>query len=841
MRRLILALSAFISLSCTQPQKQAEAPAGPVFKPRAATKGLSLEHAAERSLRVSNVDYTLAFQIGEGDDFGGQAAISFDLKHKSHPLTIDFNDGRVTKLKINGQDAPIVYNGMFLTLEPALLVEGANSVEIAFTHPYSKSGSGLYKFTDPEDKRVYLYTDFEPYDSNLLFPQFDQPDLKAAFTMTVEAPADWIVVSSVRESAVKDNSKVKTWSFPKSARFSTYLFSLHAGHYKVWESKAGDIPLRLFARQSLAKYVQPEEWFTVTKQGFEFFNEYFDYEYPFVKYDQLIVPDFNAGAMENVGAVTFSERFVQRGKSTAEERERRANTLLHEMAHMWFGNLVTMKWWNDLWLNESFATVMAYIAAQEATEFKKSWQSFFTGTKQWAYWEDQLVTTHPIVTHVPDTTQAFVNFDGITYGKGASALKQLSFLLGAKEFRNGVRKYFKKYEFANAEMADFIRALEDGSGRELGGWTAEWLNTSGLNTVEARFECKADKITAFRLVQSAPQAYPTVRTHKTQIGLYGPVGDKVKELRVVPVTYSGADTNVSVLVGQPCPLLVYPNHDDYDYVKVSLDGNTIRAAQTSLAKIDDPLVRIMFWQTLWDMVRDQQLHLTAYAGLVLENAKSEKELKNLKFVLDTLVGRWNNDASVMYYMNEGTEKAKLAARIENFIWSGLERAEIGSDFQKLWFDSYVKVARTKAAQANLTQMLDDKIQFSGLELDQDRRWNTLYALSAHGAAGTAARIKKELTRDPSEKGQQAAIAAEAASPDQSTKRKWFSTIAAPKTSLSLARLRSAMRGMFPTHQTSLRFSFKDEFFDKLLKLAPVKENEFLTTFAEHLAPMGCTE
>ncbi|MEQ1875835.1 MAG: aminopeptidase N [Bdellovibrionia bacterium] len=845
MRKLAILLFALFAISCDHaPVKTEAAPKGPVFSVRPVLKGLTQQQAAERSTRVRDVSYEMNFGIGTEASFTGKTAIAFTLTHKDHPLTIDFQDGKVLKITVNGNPETVQYNGHFITLSPASLAEGANKVEIEYSHAYTSSGSGLYRFKDSEDGRYYLYTDFEPYDANLLFPSFDQPDLKAPYTVTVEAPSDWTVITNTRETEVTAAATegMKTWKFPKTAKFSTYLFSLHAGQYKIWESQAGKIPLRLFARQSLAKYVKPEEWFTLTKQGLEYFNEYFAYDYPFGKYDQLIVPDFNAGAMENVGAVTFSERYITRGQSTVEERERLANTLLHEMAHMWFGDLVTMRWWNDLWLNESFATIMGYQAAQEATEFKKSWQSFYTGSKQWAYWEDQLVTTHPIETTVADTTSAFANFDGITYGKGASVLRQVWFYLGADGFRNGVRKYFKKYEYQNATRADFMASLEEGSGRDLKAWSSEWLQTAGLNTVEARFQCTADKISSFRLVQTAPQELPSIRTHKTQIGLYALNGDKVKEFKVVQVTYSGPDTNVSALVGQPCPLMVYPNHEDYDYVKVSLDGATIRGATANISKIESPLVRAMFWQALWDMVRDQQLNLVTFANMLLENGGAEKDLKNLKFLLETLVGRWNNDPSVVFYLPEtGDLHNKYVQRIEAFLWSGLERAAPGTDFQKLWFDQYVKIARSKTAQLNLTQMLEDKIQFSGLELDQDRRWGVLYALSSHNARGAKALIQAEAKRDPSEKGTQFALGAEAASPDLASKKKWFSTITQPKSGLSYARLRSVIRGIFPAHQANLRFSFKDEFFDKLLKLAPVKENEFLSSFAEHLSPAACTE
>ncbi len=289
----------------------------------------------------------------------------------------------------------------------------------------------------------------------MLFPCFDQPDLKAVYSLKADAPADWRVISTAGEEKTEVSGARKTWTFAKTQKLSTYVFSVHAGPYHVWTSSAGAIPLRLFARESLAKYVPAGEWLELTRQGLDFYGAYFDLPYPFKKYDQILVPDFNEGAMENVGAVTFGERYVSRSTQTLEEREETADTILHEMAHMWFGDLVTMKWWNGLWLNESFATYMSALAQSRATRYTRSWQSFFAAEKQWAYETDQRATTHPIEGDVADTGHAFADFDGITYGKGASVLKQLAYLLGEEKFRDGVRLYLKEHAYGNAEEKDF--------------------------------------------------------------------------------------------------------------------------------------------------------------------------------------------------------------------------------------------------------------------------------------------------------------------------------------------------------------------------------------------------
>ena len=416
---------------------------------------LTKEHAQARSARISEVTYALEFELdGEAPEYAGQVTITFKLGDVQEDLSVDFFGGAVSSVQINDRmlatshaeqgagdvdasDRLIApYNGFYLSLPAQALHTGMNVVDIGFTHPYSSDSSGMYRFRDPVDDRDYLYTDFEPYDQNRLFPSFDQPDLKARYSTQVSVPANWQVISIVAESSIVEQGGRKLWTFPPSAPISTYIYALHAGEYQRWESSAGDIPLRLFARASLAEYVYPDDWFIPTIQGFDFFQRYFDIPYPFGKYDQVIVPHFNAGAMENVGAVTFSERYLRRGTVTRADRRSLASVILHEMAHMWFGNLVTMDWWNGLWLNESFATFMATLAMMEATEYTEARQVAYRRTIG-AYRADERDTTHPIEMPIADTDTAFANFDAITYSKGSATLFQLNHLVGPEAFGAG--------------------------------------------------------------------------------------------------------------------------------------------------------------------------------------------------------------------------------------------------------------------------------------------------------------------------------------------------------------------------------------------------------------------
>ncbi|MGE0615526.1 MAG: aminopeptidase N [Bacteriovoracia bacterium] len=847
----ILALSvSLFALSVSVPPANAA-------KPAAAAPKLSQTDAKWRAERISQVRYDLFFRLdpqGSGSqDFHGFTKISFQLQRADGPIRVDFQEGKPTAVTLNGaalsaKDLKAQYNGAFFSFPAERFKPGANEITVEYDHPYSRTGSGLYRFQDPEDQRIYTYTDFEPYQANNLFPCFDQPDLKAMYTVDVDAPGKWVVISSSTEKQkVALNNGRALWKFSHPLAFSTYLFSLHSGEYQVWETKpAGSIPLRLFARHSLAKYVHAEEWFDYTRQGFEFYQKYFDFAYPFGKYDQVIVPDFNAGAMENIAAVTFSERYVQRGPSTGDEKERRASVILHEMAHMWFGDIVTMKWWDDLWLNESFATFMAALAQYENTKFKQAWHSFFAGSKVWAYTEDQLVTTHPIQAEIPDTDAATTNFDGITYGKGASVMKQVLYYAGANEFRDGVRAYFKQFAYQNAELKDFMAALTKASGKDLGHWTERWLQTAGVNTLEAKYQCKDGKISEFMLVQDTGSGQPVQRPHRTLIGLFRVNSSgKVELANSASVLYTGPQTAVSAFLGKDCPFLVFPNHEDHDYAKVRLDTQTLANAKTHLAKIEDSLVRTMFWQALWDMVRDAQFPAQAYAELVIHSIGMETDVKLAGQVLQRLYGRYESQPSVITYLPRGTEASEknreaLHARLEEFFLAQLKQAKPESDFQKLWFDSYYRVAKTKTGQETVKQLLGGQLTFPGLQIDQDRRWNLVKTLNRVGSSQARELAQAELKRDPSDKGKKALIASEASRPELSVKRKWFSTVSAEKSKEPLANLKEAMWNLFPSDQTGLRAQFASSYFENLLRLEKRSPSEFLGHYAESLMPALCT-
>jgi aminopeptidase N len=803
---------------------------------RTAEKGLTRIDAERRASLVTNPDYELSLTLdGDKAEFAGREVLRFTLAAPAKGLTVDFTGGTVSKLVVNNFAAVPAANGLFFELPKNFLHAGENVVTVEFSHPYSVEGAGLYRFKDPEDGKIYLYTNFEPYDANKLFPCFDQPDLKASIRVSVDAPKAWSVVSTSMEEKVSSSGARRLWTFAKTPKLSTYVFSVHAGPYHVWTSKAGDIPLRLFARESLAKYIPHDEWLEITRQGLGFYGEYFALPYPFKKYDQLIVPDFNEGAMENIGAVTFSERYVFRSTPTLEDREDMAGTVLHEMAHMWFGDLVTMKWWNGLWLNESFATYMASLSTGRATRFARSWQTFFSHEKLWAYDTDQRDTTHPIEGQVPDTEQAFANFDGITYGKGASVLKQLAFFLGEDKFRDGVRAYLKNHSYANAEEKDFFGAMSKSSGADLDAWTREWLETTGVNTVRADYACVKGLVSSFALVQTSGNG--TLRSHRTAVALYEEAKDgSLAANNPVSVAYSGARTEVPALVGRSCPDLVYPNHGDQDFVKVELDAHSLEAVKTGMTKIGDPLARAMLWRTLWEMVRDAKWPVTEYADLVLSSLGAEKDFKVAQSVLTTLYGTHPWSPSVLNYLPKPDYP-----RFEAFFWENTLKSEPGGDFEKLWYDGYVGIAASEAGAAKVRGLLSGEALVKGMFIDQDRRWSLITKLGELGVPDAEALVAAEVKRDPSDLGVKSAITARAARPDLDGKRAWFGKIVDPETKSSLGDLRAAMAAFYPRTQRDQRARFVESFFKTLPDLIAKKDGDFLDEYTRAMLPVLCTQ
>lgn len=723
-------------------------------------ENLTRSEAEERAALVTVHDYDVVLDVTTGPEvFKTTTTVRFDATAGASTF-IDAITATVHEVVLNGValDPAEVNDGVRIQL-PNLAAQ--NELRVVADGVYMNTGEGLHRFVDPVDGEVYLYTQFEVPDSRRMFAVFEQPDLKAAFRFTVTAPAHWEVVSnSHTPEPVDAHEGAKTWAFEPTQRISSYITALIAGPYAVVrdELTSADgrvIPLGVFSRKSLSQYLDADYVFEKTKQGFEYFEAKFGVPYPFPKYDQLFVPEYNAGAMENAAAVTFTEAYVFRSKVTDAIRERRVVTILHELAHMWFGDLVTMKWWNDLWLNESFAEWASTIATAEATEWTEAWTTFNSMEKSWAYRQDQLPSTHPIVATINDLEDVLVNFDGITYAKGGSVLKQLVAWVGIDAFFAGVSAYFRKHQWGNTTLADLLVELEAASGRDLTEWSKLWLETSGVNTLRPEIETDADgAITAFAVLQSAPADYPTIRPHRLAIGFYNLVGGKLVREHRVELDVDGERTEVAELVGRARPDLVLLNDDDLAYAKIRLDEASHGVALANLSEIEDPLARALVWSSVWDATRDGETRASDYLALVLGNIASETESTTLRIVLA-------NAALAAGAYTEPSRQGEALRQVADGFWRLAQEAAAGSDAQFQFTTSFAGLAEHGSYVDRLEALYAGTLQLDGLEIDTDLGWRLLIALVAAGRAGDA-EIDARLAGDNTATGQQSAAHARAA-------------------------------------------------------------------------------
>ncbi|MGZ5406528.1 MAG: aminopeptidase N [Aeromicrobium sp.] len=730
---------------------------------------LTREEARERASIVSTESYVveLDLTLDSEERFGSITTIAFGATPGSSTF-VDLVDGEIASITLNGESVDVsAYADSRIALTG---LAASNELRIEATCKYSRSGEGLHRFVDPADKRIYLYTQFEVPDARRVFATFEQPNLKATFEFHVTAPAQWQVVSNSptpEPAPVRDG--VRVWHFAPTKKMSTYITALICGEYDVvrdvYEGAYEDIALGVFCRQSVREFLDEDDLFLITKQGFEFFEGAFEMGYPFGKYDQLFVPEYNMGAMENAGAVTFRDELIFRSRQTVAAYEQLANTILHEMAHMWFGDLVTMNWWDDLWLNESFAEFAAHHSSVKNTRFTDAWTGFTNSRKNWAYRQDQLPSTHPIAADNYDLHAVEANFDGITYAKGASALKQLVAWVGEKDFFTGLRQYFTKYAYGNTELTDLLVELESASGRELGDWSQEWLKTSGVNTLRAAFETDADgSFTSFAVEQSAIEAYPTLRRHRIAIGLYNRVDGKLIRTDRVETDIRGASTDIAELLNHKQPDLVLLNDDDLTYAKIRLDERSFATLVGSIATFEESLPRALCWGSAWDMTRDAELVSSDFVTLVLAGVGSESDLNAVGSLL-------RRGLSSINLFTAPSRRAELKERWESGLKDLVEDAEPGSDHQLALVRAYAAAA---SRPSYLNALLDGGL--TGLTVDSDLRWTLITALSRISAADDLV-ITDELQRDNTISGQEHAAAARAIRPDAADKEDaWESVV-----------------------------------------------------------------
>ena len=766
---------------------------------------LTRDEAEMRSALITVGSYQVELDLTRGDTtFRAVTKVSFDCARPGASTFINLVAAEVREIALNGAAVSLdSFDGERITLDG---LASRNELLVVAECAYSRSGEGLHRFTDPVDGNVYMYSDLETFDAHRIYACFDQPDLKASYELTVLAPEGWLVVSNmtpdVDGGAPAEGGK-RLWHFPPTPVMSTYITHVSAGPYHVVRDEHDGIPLGIFCRQSLAEYLDPDELFEVTKQGFDFYHAAFGIKYPFGKYDQLFVPEFKEGAMENAGAVTFLEDYVFRSRVTDFSREARGETILHEMAHMWFGDLVTMRWWNDLWLNESFATWAGTLAQAEATRWTQSWTTFAQVYKAWAYRQDQLPSTHPIAADIPDIHAVEVNFDGITYAKGASVLKQLVAYVGRDNFLAGVRRYFAAHSWENATLADLLSALEEVSGRDLGAWSREWLETAGVNTLRSSFSVDSSgRFTSFSVVQEAPASHPVLRSHRIGIGLYDRTDSGLVRRRFIETDVSGASTEVPALVGEAQPDLVLINDDDLSYAKIRLDEHSLKTLATSISSLTSSLPAALCWASAWDMCRDGEMAARDYVWLVLGGVDSVRDIS----VVQTLLRQAGQAIRRFAYPPWREEGMTLMA---SALRSLLMAAAPGSDHQLAYVRAFASVALSQADLALLSGLLSGTKQIEGLRVDTELRWTLLRRLVSRGACGDAD-IDAELARDATDAGERHAATCRAAIPSPANKRDTWETLISGK--LTIAMFRAVLAGFADPDQQDLTAPYCPDYF-----------------------------
>ncbi|WP_424535437.1 aminopeptidase N [Sphaerisporangium viridialbum] len=780
---------------------------------------LTRDEARERARLLKVDSYAVELDLTEGDErFESITTVRFSCAEPGASTFIDLAEAKVRKAVLNGAEIDVTAYDPEKGRLPLSGLWASNELQIDADCTYMRTGEGLHRFVDPVDQKVYLHSQFETADAHRMYACFDQPDLKAAFELTTLVPADWEVVSNAAPDSVEELEEhrgrhgtlqtAKRWHFPPTPVMSTYITALIAGPYAVVRDEHDGIPLGVFCRASLAEHLDAGNVIEVTKQGFDFFHRVFGIRYPFGKYDQLFVPEFNAGAMENAGAVTLLEDYIFRSRVTDAVVERRAETILHEMAHMWFGDLVTMRWWDDLWLNESFATYMSVLCQAEATRWgQTAWTTFANVEKSWAYRQDQLPSTHPIAADIPDMQAVEVNFDGITYAKGASVLKQLVAYVGLDNFLAGVRDYFGEHAWGNTELKDLLTALERTSGRDLSSWSKEWLETAWVNTLRPSFTVDPEgRFLNFEVLQEAPADYPTLRSHRVAIGLYSRADGALVRVKRVELDVVGARTAVQELVGEVQPDLILINDDDLTYAKIRLDERSLRTlVDGGIAGFTESLPRALCWSAAWDMTRDAEMATRDYVRLVTSGIHSVTDMT----VLQTVIRQAR--LAAQQYADPAwrdTGLAELSAALRGLIGS----AAPGSDHQLAYVNAFTAGATAPGDLAFVKAILDGTSVPEGLTVDADLRWTLIHALVS-GGVFTAGDIAEELRRDPTATGERSAALCQAAIPTAEGKAEAWAAITGG--ALSGAVLRSTVVGfMDPNHADLLR-PYGERFFEEV--------------------------
>ena len=793
---------------------------------------LTRVEAQERKAIITYpIEYTVDLDLTQGPKtFVSTSTIRFGA-HAGESTFLDLIADSVESVTVNGEtlDVNEVFDDDRIDLNN---LKEHNEVVVKAVCRYSTTGEGLHRSVDPSDGNVYLYSQFEVPDARRVYAVFDQPDLKATFKFSVKAPQSWTVLSNMPVESTEDLADLtadgtlagkpaestKLWHFATTPTMSSYLTAICAGPYAAWhttyENEDGrTVPMSQYCRQALkdafAKDV--DYLFDITKKGFAFYAKTWGVPYPYAKYDQIYVPEYNAGAMENIGLVTIRDSYVFESKVTDALAERRVVTVLHELAHMWFGDYVTMKWWNDLWLNESFAEFTSTLATAEATDWKDAWATFCSGEKSWALAQDQLSTTHPIVAPINDLNDTYVNFDGITYAKGASVLKQLVAYVGRERFFEGISHYLNRHAYSNATLNDLLDELEATSGRDLKTWSAKWLEQAGINTISTAVQADADgKITSLTLTQAAPTEFPVLRPHRLAVGFYDedPQTGKIVRTDRIELDVDGEHTTVAQAAGKAKPSLLLANDDDLTYTKLRFDDDSLAFAMANLYRFDDALARAVIWLSLWDMTRDGELAATDFIDTTLKMLGTETESTTFRYALAML-------STTVWHYTDAKQRNRIAKHVASELFALAKQAKAGSDEQFQLVSAYLTygVEGDSEFADTVRGLLSGSLVFEGLELDNNFRWSIMHALASINAIKQAD-IDAELKRRDTTENREFAVGTRASLHSKESKD-WAFDQALHNDELTNSQLGEVARGFSGTHDADLADGYVDAYFEAI--------------------------
>ena len=733
---------------------------------------LTREEAIQRADVICVDHYDVELDLTRGDkDFFSRTTVTFSAT-EGETTFADLVSNNVHSIVLNGEHLdPLIHQDHRIAL-PQLAAH--NTLTVEADCQYMHTGEGLHRFVDPADSQAYCYSQFEVPDARRVFTTFEQPDLKATFTFTVTVPAGWKVFSNSATPEPEMNESSWTYRFEETERISTYITAIIAGPYQgvtdsLVSSDGRTIPLGVWCRASLLDSLDSDRILDITRAGFTFFEDAYGIPYPFKTYDQIFVPEYNAGAMENAGCVTFRDQYIFRTRPTTADLEARANTILHELAHMWFGDLVTMKWWNDLWLNESFAEFMSHLALAEATEYTEGWTGFML-RKDWGMNQDQLPTTHPITAEIRDLADVEVNFDGITYAKGASVLRQLVTYVGREHFFAGLHEYLTKHSYSNATLADLLGELEKASGRDLKQWSRVWLEEAGITLLRPQIDVYDNgAITQLKVIQEPFSKGSSLRPHRLIVSGYSQAEDgSIERVFSQELDVDGSSTVVSEATGIARPDLILINDQDLAYAKVRLDPQSLDFAIRNIARFEDSLTRGVILASAWDMTRDGEMPARDYLLLLLSALPAERNATMLRLYLRHL------EQALETYAAPARRRA-LQERVASALLIMARTASAHSDEQQLFVRELAHCAILPEHFEAVRGLYEGTETLMGLDLDVDLRWTLLTALVRGGVAGEAEIAALE-AEDDTMTGHQKAAAARAAVADIAVKQQVWDAV-----------------------------------------------------------------